>query len=84
MTENHPARYDPEVWDSKFMPDFLVVKDYADNAPWLVKGKDEKTPNRQRMILQLEYGAKDEAFMKIVLRHAERMGLLYRFLGEFM
>ena len=83
MTENHSTRYPEDVWNASHIPKFLVVKDYADNAPWVVKEKDERTPNWQKMMLQIEYAATDADFMEIVLRHGEKMGLLFKYFGMF-
>ena len=83
MMEKDIARYPRYKYDIDLVPQYEVIRDFAANAPWVNRGKDEKITSWQKMMFQLEYDAADEIELHNCCEYARKMGLLKRYLGQF-
>ena len=83
MIEKDRDKYPTYIHDPDLLPKYNVVRDFAANAPWVSKRKDEKVTSWQKMMFQLEYDACNEVELHNCCEYDRKMGLWKRYLGQF-
>ena len=83
MIEDKDQHYSALLWGPESIPFFQLWRGYIKNAPYLVRGKDEKTPSWQKMAVHLEYKPEDEDMLLRRMMYAKKKGLVKKYLGKF-
>ena len=71
----HPEIFAQAIFGEEFIADFNVVKDYAPDAPWCTREKDNKTTSWQKMVYHVEYKEEDGEELLKRIEHSKKLGL---------
>ena len=79
----HPDKYSPIIYGEDRIAEFCLIKEYAENGPWVTRDKDEKVPNWQKMMMSVEYKEEDEEELIKRMDYARNRGMFKKVFGQF-
>ena len=84
MKEEDETRYSQLMWGPEApFPFFKITRSYVKHAPYVTRGKNEKTPSWQRMVLHLEHKPEDAYDISFRCQFANKRKLFKKYFGKF-
>ena len=84
MVIKNPTKYPKEKYLSgEGLPSFVLVREFAQNAPWEERDENEDLPGWAKMIIHVEVAEKMEYLLRDCLQYLVKTGELNLHFGEF-
>ena len=49
----HPERFPPAIYGEDRIAKFCMIKEYAENGPWITREPNEKVPSWQKTMMSM-------------------------------
>ena len=78
----HLERFSPAIYGEDRIAGFSMIKEYAENGPWVTREPNEKVPSWQKMMMSIEYKEEDEEEIIKRMDHAKNWDFSRRHLDS--